>query len=433
MAEDWRTSRRGFLRAAGLVGAGAWLGPRLALGQDSPSEKLNLGIIGVRNRGSANLHGVSSENIVALCDIDSNYLAAAGEQHPGATRYADFRRMLDREKLDAVVVSTPDHTHAVATAAALRAGLHVYCEKPLTHTVHEARVIAELARKHGRVTQMGTQIHAGDNYRRVVELIRTGAIGPVREVHVICGKSWGGDGKIWPRQEEEVPEHLRYDLWLGPRQEGPSYHKAFLPAQWRRYWTFGGGTLGDMACHYMDLPVWALELDHPVHVRADGPTPHPHVAPPSLEAHWKFPARGKRPAVNLSWYDGGRRPPMFAELGLDSWNDGVLFVGDEGHLISGYSNYALLPQEKYADFTPPEPFLAKSIGHHAEWIAACKGEGSTTCHFDYAGALTETVLLGEVAFRLGKDFEWDAAALEAKGLPEAQTLLRHEYPADWEL
>lgn len=428
-----RTSRRGFLKVAGLAGAGTLFGPRLVFGrQESPNEKLDLGIVGVANRGSANLGGVGGENIVALCDIDANYLAAAGERYPKAKHYSDFRRMIESEKLDGVVVSTADHTHALATAAALRAGMHVYCEKPLTHSVHEARVVAELAKEHGRITQMGTQIHAGENYRRVVELIRTRAIGAVREVHVICGKSWGGTDETWPRGEEVVPEHLRYDLWLGPRQGAP-FHNAFLPGNWRRFWAFGGGTLGDMACHYMDLPFWALELRHPVHVRADGPPAHAHVAPTQMEAHWDFPARGDRPAVKMSWYDGGRRPAIFPELGLDGWNDGVLFVGDEGQLISNYGSHTLLPAEKFAEFTRPEPFLAPSIGHHAEWIAACKGKGETTCSFDYSGALTETVLLGAVAYRLGEGFDWNAGKLEAVGKPEVQRLIRHEYPAGWEL
>ncbi len=428
--KNGRTSRRGFLKATGLGGAGLLLGRRLTFGQKSPNEKLDIGIVGVANRGGANLGGVQSQNIVALCDIDANYLAAAGERFPKAARYFDYRRMIDEEKLDAIVVSTPDHTHALATMAGLRAGMHVYCEKPLTHSVHEARVVAETAKKAGLATQMGTQIHANSNYRRVVELVRSGAIGPVREVNVICGKAWGG--VEYPQGVEEVPEHLRYDLWLGPRQGYP-FHQAFLPANWRCFWAFGTGTLGDMACHYMDLPFWALDLRHPTKVETEGPTLHPKVAPGWLSVHWEFPARGERAPVKLSWYDGSKRPAVFEELGLGDWHNGVLFIGDKGQLMADYGRYQLAPQASFVDFQPPAPSIPDSIGHYAEWIQACKSGGETTCNFDYSGALTETVLLGVAAYRLGEGFEWDAKNLVAKGKPEAEALIRHEYPKGWEL
>ena len=430
MKKSGLTNRRSFLKATGLGGAGLLLGRRLSFGQESPNEKLDIGIVGVANRGGANLDGVQGENIVALCDIDANYLAGAGERFPKAARYFDFRRMIDEEKLDAIVVSTPDHTHALATMAGLRAGMHVYCEKPLTHSVHEARVVAETAKKGGLVTQMGTQIHANSNYRRVVELVRSGAIGPVREVHVICGKAWGG--VEYPRGIEEVPEHLRYDLWLGPRQ-GMPFHQAFLPANWRCFWAFGTGTLGDMACHYMDLPFWALDLRHPTRVETEGPELHPHVAPGWLAVHWEFPARGDRAPVKLSWYDGGKRPAVFEELGLGDWHNGVLFLGDKGQLVADYGRYQLAPQASFVDFAPPAPSIPDSIGHYAEWIQACKSGGATTCNFDYSGALTETVLLGVAAYRLGEGFEWDAMNLVAKGRQEAEALIRHEYPKGWEL
>jgi predicted dehydrogenase len=293
----------------------------------SSNERLRIGIIGTSNRGGSNLAGVQHEDIVALCDVDDRVVGPAAEWFPKAKLFHDYRKMLEFPGLDAVVVSTADHTHASATAVALRLGKHVYCEKPLTHSVHEARVVAELAANAGIATQMGTQIHAGENYRRVVELIRSGAIGPVGEVHVWCEGRWGGG----ERSDERPPvtAGLRWDLWLGPAPARP-YHPDYLPRSWRRWWDFGCGTLGDMGCHFMDLPFWALDLSHPRTVEAEGPPVHPETTPEWLIVRYTFGERDGQPPVTLTWYDGGKKPKRLTSLALPgkSWGSGVLFVGE---------------------------------------------------------------------------------------------------------
>lgn len=430
MSSQW--NRRQFLQNAALATAGLSLASGKARGRAvSPNEKLNIGIIGVANRGAANLEGVRSQNIVALCDVDDNYLGAAARQFPDAKVYTDFRHLLAQKDIDAVVISTTDHTHACATVWALQTGRHVYCEKPLTHTVYEARVVAEAARQAGKATQMGTQIHAGSNYRRVVELVQNGAIGAVEEVHVWCDGAWtGGDAR--PTDTPPVPPFLHWDLWLGPAPERP-YHPAYVPARWRGWWDFGGGTLADMACHHMDLPFWALHLRHPLTVRAEGPPVNPETAPSWLIVHYEFPARRELPPISLTWYQGGKRPRYFAEGVLPAWGNGTLFVGAKGMLLADYGQHRLLPEEAFADFQRPAPFIPDSIGHYEEWIQACKTGSPTTCHFDYAGALTEAVLLGNVAYRAGQKLEWDPKRLKAANCPEADRFLRREYRKGWTL
>jgi predicted dehydrogenase len=425
-------SRRHFLHTTAATGvAGLSSGWLLGKERQPPaSERLAVGVIGITNQGDYDLRNVAGAGaeIVALCDVDERRTGPARNDFSRAKFYTDFRRMIDAGGLDAVVIATPDHTHAVATMTALKAGLHVYCEKPLTHTVAEARLVAETAARHKRVTQMGTQIHAGDNYRRVVEIIQSGAIGPVKEVHVWCGKSWGG--KKRPR-EESPPKGLHYDLWVGPAPYRP-YSPDFVPFHWRGWWAFGGGTLADMACHHMDLPFWALKLKHPTHVAAEGPQPDPETAARELTVHYDFPARGELPAVKLTWYDGGRRPAFFAENKQIKWGDGSLFVGSKGMLLADYDRHLLLPREKFAGFQPPPRTIPASIGHHKEWVEACKKGGPTTCSFDYSGALTEAVLLGNVSYRLGKAFDWDARNLKASE-SGAERFLRTEYRKPWSL
>jgi predicted dehydrogenase len=404
----------------------------------SPNEQLDIACIGVANRAAANLGGVSSQNIVALCDVDENYLGAAGEKFPRASRYVDYREMLERERLDAVVVSTADHTHAPATLMALDLGLDVYCEKPLTHSVVEARRVAERARSRRAVTQMGTQIHATDNYRRVVELVQSGAIGDVHTCHAWVGKAWGGGER--PTDTPPVPPHLHYDLWLGPAPYRP-YHPTYLPANWRRWWDFGGGTLGDMGCHLIDLAYWALDLDHPTYVSAEGPEVSVETAPLWMRARWEFGARkghatplsgGPRSLgpVTLHWHDGGALPPELQTGAVERWDMGVLFVGSEGLLLADYGRHLLYPQEKFAEHVAPEPWIPSSLGHYEEWIEACKTRGPTTCAFGYSGPLTETVLLGNVAYRAGTGFAWDASKLRASEA-EAQALLERRYRPGW--
>lgn len=425
--------RRSFLKTIG-AGALAWGAPAVHLrgsfGPKSPNDKLNIAVVGTAHRAAANIDGVRGENIVAVCDIDDRYLAQAQEKFPAAKAYHDFRKMLEQPGIDAVVVSTADHVHAPASVMAMRLGKHVYCEKPLAHSVHEARLMAETAGRMKVATQMGTQIHAGDNYRRVVELVRSGAIGPVREVHVWCGKTWSGGER--PRETPEVPSHIHWDLWLGPAPERP-YHPTYLPANWRRWWDFGSGTLGDMACHYMDLPFWALDLRHPTSVASQGPPVHPETTPLWLIVAFEFPARGTMPACTLTWYDHDKKPERLAHHGLPGWDSGVLFVGDQGMLMADYGKRKLYPEEKFQDFQPPEPTIPRSIGHHAEWLQACKEGTPTTCHFDYSGALTEAVLLGNAAYRAGEKLVWDAANLKATNCSEADRYLRREYRRGWTL
>ncbi len=398
----------------------------------SANDKLNIGVIGTANRAAANIQGVMHENIVALCDVDENLLSAAGLKFPKAAKYTDFRDLLDHRHLDAVVVSTPDHTHAIATVMALKAGLHVYSEKPLTRTVSEARIVRETARGKQLATQMGTQIHAGTNYRRVVEQVQSGAIGAVNEAHVWAGATY----RAYERAIEivPVPAHLHYDLWLGPAQYRP-YHPEYLPAKWRNWWAFGGGTLSDFGCHYMDLPFWALSLESPLTVEAEGPLPHKEGPPQLQKVRYEFGARGEQPPVKLTWYQGGLRPPHFEQGLLPKWgNSGVLFIGSKGMLIADYGKHQLLPESVFAGFHPPTPFIPDSIGHHKEWTEACKHGGGTTCNFEYAGNLTEAVLLGNVSHRLGgKKLEWDSVAMKAANCPEADEFIQHDYRRGWRL
>ncbi len=430
-------TRRDFIWKSSTAAAGAFfIGKASSFGKRkiSPNGKLNVACIGTANRAAANIEGVQGENIVALCDVDSAFLAKAKEKFPGAKTYADFRKMMDQNDIDAVVVATADHTHAVATAAAIKSGRHVYCEKPLTHTVSECRRIQELARKHKAITQMGTQIHATDNYRRVVEVIQSGAIGNIKEVHVWVGRVYTFDGQP---PTAPVPQNLNWDLWLGPVTEVP-YSPEYVPLWWRKFWHFGGGTLSDMACHHMDLSHWALGLHTPLSVEAEGPTPSSIATPPWLTVHYQYPAT-KNFSGKLNWYHGEKdgklhRPPQFAQGILPKWDgDGTLFIGEKGMLLADYGRYVLLPEKDFAQFKAPPQTIPKSIGHHAEWIDAIKNGGTPLCNFDYAGDLTESVLLGNVAYLAGKKLEWDSKHLKAKNCPEADQFIQHHYRKGWSL
>jgi predicted dehydrogenase len=427
------TTRRHFLLSTAALGA-AGFGLKPASARPlAPSERLRVGAVGIAGQGASDLAQIAAAGaeIVALCDVDTQRKQVVEQikRHSRAKFYTDFRKMIDAGGLDAVLVATPDHTHAHPTLTALRAGLHVFCEKPLTHTVEEARLVAQTAAKHKRVTQMGTQIHAGSNYRRVVELVQSGAIGPVTEVHVWVNTRWDAGDR--PKETQPIPPGLEYDLWLGPAPFRP-YHSAYIPFHWRRWWDFGGGALNDMACHYVDLPFWALQLRHPTSVEAEGPPPHPEGCPAWRIVRYQFPARDKMPAVKLTWYDGGKQPSLLKDLGIKGWPAGVLFVGEKGQLLANYGQRKLLPEDKYKDFVAPKPTIAESVGHYKEWVEACKTGGSTTCSFDYSGPLTETVLLGTVAYRLGKGFSWDSAAFKASE-PEAERYIRKVYRKGWEL
>jgi predicted dehydrogenase len=433
MAEFAKRSftRRDFLRRSALMTAGLWLGTNVSRAKiRSANNRLNIGIIGTANRAHSNISGVSEENIVALCDIDDHYLSAESKVFPGAMTYNDFRKLLEQKDVEAVVISTADHTHAVATMAALQSGRHVYCEKPLAHTVAEARLVSRTAAAAKNLaTQMGTQVHAGKNYRRVVELVRHGVIGEVRECHVWCDKSWGGSGER-PIARPRVPSNLHWDLWLGPAAERP-YHPDYLPKNWRRWWDFGNGTLGDMGCHYIDLAHWALELRHPLTVEASGPQVHSETTPAWLEVRYEYESPHSKSPIVVTWYDGGKRPAILAEGKVPAWKNGVLFVGAKGMLLADYEHYRLLPESEFHGFIPPAPFIPDSIGHYNEWIQACKTGSPTTCNFDYSGALSEAVLLGNVAYRAGHKLEWDGLALKAKNCREASNFIQREYRRGW--
>jgi predicted dehydrogenase len=426
-------NRRRFLRRAAGAAAAVSLAGTLPAAERkaSPNERINVAVIGVAGRGADNLAGVSGENVVALCDVDEGRAAAARAAHPRARFFQDFRRVFDLKGVDAVVVSTPDHTHALPSLMAMRAGKHLYCEKPLAHGVHEVRLMREAAARHKVVTQMGTQIHAGDNYRRVVELVRAGVIGQVGRVQVWCEKR--PDPRSLAKKPAPVPAGLAYDLWLGPAPARP-YDPAFLPFHWRWFWEFGGGILADMACHYMDLAHWALDLRIPVAVAADGKKlgEGDQPVPDVLRVDYRYPARGQKPPVHLSWFSGCVGPDLAAAAAFHGFRNGVLFEGTEGKLLADYGRYVLLPEEKFRGLKPPTPSIPPSVGHHKEWLDAIRTGGPTTCNFDYSGALAETVLLGNVAFRSGASFAWDEAAGRTDSAA-ANLYLRRQYRKGWEL
>lgn len=442
-----RLDRRAFLVSTAAGTAGLFAVPAFVRGRNL-NEKLNVAVIGCGGRGGANLQSVESETITVLCDVNQVNLEAAEQRHPQARKYTDFRKVYDRAgDFDAVVVSTCEHTHAFATLPALQLGKHVYCEKPLTHNVYEARIIRQAAAKANVATQMGTQIHAGDNYRRVVELVQSGAIGPVREAHVWVSRAWGWQGSAEeaqrngdivtvqdrPANAETVPPGLNWDLWLGPAPERP-FHSVYVPGpKWYRWWDFGNGTMSDLGSHWIDLPFWALELKHPLAIEAQGPPPHAELAPASMQVTYEYASRGERPPVRVTWYQGTNKPAAWTEGRIPKWDSGVLFVGDQGMLLSDYSQHALLPESQFAGFKRPDPFIPPSIGHHAEWIQACKTGSATTCNFEYAGWLTEANHLGNVAFRAGTKLEWDPDQMRAPNCPEADRFIRREYRQGWNL
>jgi predicted dehydrogenase len=429
------TNRREFLATGAAIGAGFWVaGTSRAAPSRSPNEKLNIGIIGAGGRGASNTGGVASENIAALCDVDASRLEAAAKKFPAAKTYRDWRKLVDQKGLDAVVVSTTDHTHAPASVWAMCRGLGVYCEKPVAHSVYEARVVQETYKKTKVATQMGTQIHATDNYRRVVELIQSGAIGPVREAHVWCGRKGLVDGNR-PKEEPPVPANLDWDLWLGPAPYRP-YHPRYMPGctTWEQWWDFGNGCLGDMGSHLIDLPFWALKLRDPLSIAAEGAQLRPETYPEWLVVHWEHPARGDLPPVTLHWYDGIQQPRVeVPDNDLKKWHQGILFVGDKGMLVADYGRCILAPADRFRDFQRPRPSIPPSKGHYQEWLLGIKTGSPTLCNFDYSGKLVENNLLGSVAFRTGKKLTWDATALKAINCPDADRYIRPPYREGWTL
>ena len=446
--QNRKISRRDFMGAAATVTAFTIL-PRSVLGgrgNIAPNEKLNIAGIGVGGQGGSDLRALSSQNIVALCDVDWRQASRTFKRYPNAKKYKDFRRMLDEEdkNIDAVVVATPDHVHAVASMAAIKRDKHVYCEKPLTHSVYEARMIAKAAREHKVATQMGNQGQASEGTRLMCEYIWAGAIGPVREVHVWTDRPLRGINDVyWPQgvdrptDKPPVRDNLDWDLWLGPAPYRP-YHPAYVPFKWRGWWDFGTGALGDIGCHSID-PIWrALKLKSPVSVEASCTLVNNETYPVASMVTYHFDAREDMPPVKMTWYDGGLRPPRPDELneGQRFGTNGTLFVGDKGKMFG----YTIIPESLRKEVGRPPKVLPRSPGHHQEWIDACKGGKPAGSNFDHAGPLAEAVLLGNVALRpeikkqlTNKSLLWDSKDFKFTNLPEANRYLHTEYREGWSL
>ena len=430
-------SRRGFLRQ---VGAAAFAAPfaRSPLQAALANEKVNIGCIGIGGKGASDLVETSvGHNIVAICDIDEQRLAQAGERYPAAKRYTDWRKLLEQGDIDAVTVSTPDHTHAPATMTALQFGLHAFTQKPLTHTVYEARRLAEVAAEKGLVTQMGIQHHATARLKIAVQIIRDGVIGKVREVHTWTDRpgSFWKQGLQRPKRSDPVPEHVNWNVWLGVAPERPYVEGFYHPFHWRGWWDFGTGALGDMGCHILDPVINALELGPPRQVSADGPPPHPESGPLWCIVNYEFAGTAHTTdTVKLTWYEAGRQPPRDAFLAPDDWpgsKNGVLFIGEKGNLFVGFPEMPeLFPKADFADYQMPE---LSDHNHYTEWTSAIVGGGETSCPFSYSGPLTETVLLGNVAYRSGQSIEWDSEKLEAVGTSAAEPFIRRDYRDGWEV
>ena len=437
-------SRRHFLATTAAATAAFTIVPRHVLGGPGytpPSDKLNIAGVGVGGMGGVNVHGCESENIYALCDVDKKHAARTFKKYPKAKKYTDYRKMLEKEKsIDAVIVATPDHNHAVVAMAAMSLGKHVFVQKPMTNTIYEARMLTEAARKYKVATQMGNQGHAGEGNRLMCEWVADGAIGQVHEVHAWTDRPGGrwAQGIERPEETPRVPRTLDWDLWLGPAPYRP-YNPAYLPFAWRGWWDFGTGSLGDMGCHIMDTPVWVLNLGHPTSVEAISTPVNLETAPLSSIVTYHFPARGKLPPVKMTWYDGGlmpRKPEELEEGRRMGDNDGgVLLEGDKGTIMCGCygNNPRLIPETKMAAYEQPAKTISRSPGINKGWIEACKGGQPASSNFDVSGPLTEIVLLGNLALRTGKRLEWDGPNMKVTNFPEANEYVHREYREEWSL
>ncbi len=443
-------SRREFLGKSALAGFAFHYVPSRLLGADAPSNKLNIAGIGFGGMGNSNLSQCSGENIVALCDVDHEYSAKTFKKFPKAKAYKDYRVMFDKQKdIDAVVIATPDHTHAVITMAAMERGKHVFCQKPLTHTVYEARKITEAARKYKVQTQMGNQGHSQDTIRMFKEWIDDGAIGDVRQVYAWTDRPVGGN--TWsnfavmarPKDTPPVPASLDWDLWLGPVAHRP-YHPEYHPMKWRAWLDFGTGALGDMGCHIIDPSFWALELGSPTSISATTTHWQKEVSsetfPRASIVRFEFPARGKKPPVNLTWSDGRLLPPIPDELekGRRVPGSGAFLIGDKGcimHGSHGAGGVRIIPEVKMKAYKRPERSIPRiQEGHEGDWIRACKDGRPASSNFDYGGALTEMALLGMIAIRV-KDEKllWDSKNLRFTNNDKANELLHIDYRDGWRL
>jgi predicted dehydrogenase len=446
-------SRRTFIGNTTLAAFSFQYIPSHLLGKNAPSNRLNIAGIGIGGMGKGNLLACETENIVALCDVDSDYAALVFQKYPQAKKYKDYRVMLEKQKdIDAVIIATPDHTHAVITMAAIAAGKHVFCQKPLTHTIFEARKITEAARTYKVQTQMGNQGHSSEHIRLLKEWLADGVIGNVTEVHAWTDRPVGGQPwstfavKAMSSETPPVPETLDWDLWLGPVAYRP-YHPDYHPLKWRAWLDFGTGALGDMGCHILDPAFWALDLGSPESVQATSTHWIPEVSsqtfPRASIVRYKFPARGEKPPVKLTWYDGRLLPPIPDELeeGRKLPASGALIIGDKGKILHGShgaGEMRIIPESKMQQYVrPPETIRRIPEGHEGDWLRACK-EGKNgipaSANFDYGGPLTEMVLLGMLAIRMkDQKLEWDPKKLEIINNTEANELLHIPYREGWEL
>jgi len=449
-------SRRDFLKRSAAAGALTFTGcglfnvvPRHVLGGSGhtpPSETVYVASIGAGGRAAWNIGQcrMAGGRIVALCDVDDEQSADMYKRSPDAVKYRDFRRMLDKEKgLDAVIVATPDHTHAVAAVAAMERGKHVYCEKPLAHSLHEVRRVTEAARKYKVATQLGNQGHSTRHIRLFCEWIQDGAIGDVTEVHAVYSGSYSRIGHLDKLDEyHRVPSTLDWDLWLGPAPYRP-FNPMYVPGSWRGWSQFGTGAIGDWACHVLDPVFWALDLKHPISVEADvgdyDPEKHGETFPQRSTIRFGFPARGDKPPVTVIWYEGGPQPPRPPELeeGRSLPEIGAVVVGDKGKIVygsHGAESCRLIPESKMKAYQRPPKTIPRSPGHHAEWLEACKGGPPAGSNFDYGGPLTETALLGNVAVRMkGEKLIWDGPNLTFTNEDKANEFIHGFYRHAWAL
>ena len=446
-----RISRRRFIGGTGAGAALFTIVPRHVLGgkgRRAPSDKLSIAGVGVGGRGRRDIDGVSSENIVALCDVDDKRAAGTYKKYSKAKRYHDFRKMLDEmhKQVDAVVVGTPDHTHAVACLAALTRGKHVYCEKPLAHSVGEIRRLQEAARKAKVVTQVGNQGHSSDRIRMFCEWIWDGAIGGVKEIHAACGAFKNVYCQINKlpqlKEKHEVPKELDWDLWLGPAEQR-AYHPAYVPWNWRGWTPFGTGAIGDWVCHVVDPSFWALDLGAPktIQAEADGydPKKHADVYPPGTKITYEFPAKGTRGPVTLYWYDGNRRIPRPEALEAKRKvpATGAIVVGETGAIMHGShggGGARIIPDSKMKDYKQPDATIPRVKGHHQDWLEAIREGRQAGSSFDYGGSLSELAPLGLIALRmLGHKLQWDARAMRFTNCPEANELVSPPCRQGWTL
>jgi len=439
-------SRREFVGAAAAAAAFTFVPKHVlgAPGRDSANNKLNIAGIGVGGQGGSDINSVSSQNIAFLCDVDLNRAGGTIKRHPNAKVYRDFREMLEKEdkNIDAVVIGAPDHIHAPAAIMAMKMGKHVYCEKPMAHTVFEARRMTEVAKETGVVTQMGNQGHAGEGLRLYKEYIDDGAIGQVKEVHVWSDRAGTPDRAWWPQgvaaptETQPVPEGLDWDLWLGPAKWRP-YNSAYAPFKWRGFWDFGCGALGDMAVHNADPAFYALELDAPTAVEATTSPVNDDTLPKWNIINFEFPAKGSRPAIKMTWYDGAKLPPHpeHLEEGMRLGDNGILIVGEKASLLGGShaGTPRIIPEVKRKEYGRPPKTLPRSPGHHQEWIEACKAgkPEDAKSGFWYAGPFTEALLVGNLAVRLQRRVEWDAKAMRSTNCPEADNYITKFYRAGY--